>query len=127
MRGAADCVPGSGLAWIASGIRSRNWRIPRRERGRELLERAAHVAFEGRAREALDQRSREVERTQLRQREASVVQPAKGLLLERPVLLAVMQLVEQRESRLLQRIEVAPDRPRGDTGLPGEVVDRGAA
>jgi hypothetical protein len=42
---------------------------------------------------------------------------------ERPVLLALVRLVEQRKAGSLERLEIAADRPRRDTGAGGEIVD----
>ena len=98
----------------------------RRQRGGELVERAPDVALERRGGEALDERAREIQRAQLREREAGVVEPPERLLLERPVLLAVVDFVEQRKPGRLQRFEVAADRARRDAGALGEVVDRDA-
>ena len=81
----------------------------RRERAGELVEGAPHVLLERRRREALDERAREVQRAQLGEREAGVVEPPERLLLERPVALVVVDLVEQREAGHLQRLEVAAD------------------
>ena len=97
------------------------------QRGRQLVEGAADVALKGRAGQALDERAREIERAQLREGEAGVVEPPEGLLLERPVLLAVVRLVEEREAGRLQRLEIAPDRARRDAGARREVVDGDAA
>ena len=47
---------------------------------------------------------------------AGVVEAAERALLERPVALAVVEFVEEREAGVLQRLEIAPDRPRRDAG-----------
>src|SRR4029078_10842826 len=60
---------------------------------------------------------------QLRQREPGVVEALEGLGLQRPVLLAVVDLVVERKPGGLQRFEIAPDRPGRDARPLGEVVD----
>ena len=94
-----------------------------RERGRQLVERRRHVLLERRRGEHFDQRAAEVERAQLREGEPGIVEAAERLRLERPVALAVVEFVEQREPGGLQRLEIAADRPRRDAGARGEVVD----
>ena len=80
----------------------------------QLVERVAHVLLERRRREAFGQRSREVERAQLGEIEARVVETAEGALLELPVALALVHFVEERKARLLERLEIAPDGPGRD-------------
>ena len=46
-----------------------------RQRGRQLVERRRDVLLEGRGGEAFDQRAAEIQRAQLREREAGVVEP----------------------------------------------------
>jgi len=60
-----------------------------RERSRELVERGRDVLLERRGGEDLDKRAAEIQRAQLREREAGVVEPPERLRLERPVALAV--------------------------------------
>ena len=88
----------------------------RRQRRRQLVERVAHVLLERRRRETLDQRAAEIERAQLGEVEAGLVEAPERALLERPVALAVVDLVEERKSGFLERFEVAADRPRRDAG-----------
>ncbi len=95
----------------------------RRQRRRELVEGRAHILLERRRRQAFCQRPREVERAQLGEIEAGVVEAAKRLLLEAPIALAVVHVVEEREARFLQRFEIAADRPRRDAGARRHVVD----
>ena len=90
----------------------------------ELVEGGADVALERRRRQALDERAREIQRRHLREREPGVVEAAEGALLERPVLLAVVNFVEEREAGRLEGLEVASDRARRDAGPLGEVVNR---
>jgi len=99
---------------------------PGRQRVGELVERAANVALERRRGEALHQRSRKVDRRQLGQSEPGVVQPPERALLERPVLLAVVNFIEQRKACGLKRLEIAPNGPGRYTGSFGEIVDRDA-
>jgi hypothetical protein len=77
--------------------------------------------------EALDQRPAEIERAQLGEGEAGVVEPLERALLEHPVALAVDQLVVEGESRSLQGFEVAPDGSRRHAGAVRKVVNREAA
>ena len=91
----------------------------RRQRRGKLVERGSHVALERRRGEAFDERPREVDRGQLRQRESGVVQTPERALLERPVLLAVVDFIEEREPGSLQRFQIAPDGPRRDAGTLG--------
>ena len=70
----------------------------RRQRRRELVKGRAHILLERRRRQAFCQRPREVERAQLGQVEAGIVETAKRLLLEAPITLAVVHLVEEREA-----------------------------
>ena len=97
---------------------------PGRQRGGQLVERAAHVALKRRRRQAFDERAREVDRGQLGERESRIVEPPERALLERPVTLAVVDLVEQRKSCGLKRLEIPADRARRDAGTFGEIVDR---
>src|SRR5262249_9142678 len=99
---------------------------PRRQRGGELVERRRDVALEGRGREAFDERPAEVQSAQLCEREAGVVEMLERPGLELPVLLAVMDFVEEREAHRLQRLEIAPDRAGRDLRPLREVVDRQA-
>ena len=80
--------------------------------------------MERRAGERLDQRPAEIERAQLRQREAGLVEPAERPLLEHPVALAVVQVVVEREPGGLQRLEIAADGPGRHAGPLRQVVDR---
>ena len=98
--------------------------MPGCERGGQLVERAADVALKRCGCEAFDERAGEVDRRQLGERKSRVVEPAECALLERPVTLAVVDLVEQRKSCGLKRLEVPADRTRRDAGAFGEIVDR---
>ena len=117
-----DRSPASGrgdapFAWITSGSRSRNWRMPGVQRGRRACRTPTRRPAGTASRRGTSTSVRlKYERAQLREREAGVVEPPERLGFERPVALAVDQLVEQREPGRLQRFEVAADRPRRDAG-----------
>ena len=95
-----------------------------RERRSKLVERATDVLLKRRGRQALDERAREVQRAQLGQREACLVEPLESAMFERPVFFSVVGFVEQRKACRLQRLEVATDRSRRDAGARRQVVDR---
>ena len=122
-------VPGRPVARRALGLDHQRQAVEElahagRQRGRQLVERRRHVLLERRRGEHFDQRPAEIERAQFREREPGVVQAPERLGLERPVALAVVDLVEEREPGGLQRLEIAADRPRRDAGARREIVDR---
>ena len=90
----------------------------------QLVEGAPQVLMERRGGQRFDQRAAEIERAQLREREAGLVEATERTLLEHPVALAVVKIVVQRKAGCLQRFEVAADRPRRDAGPLRQVVDR---
>ena len=94
-----------------------------RQRAGELVERARDILLKRRRRQTLDERATEIQRAQFGEREAGVVEPLEGALLEHPVALAVDDLVVEWESCGLERFEIAPDGSSRDAGLLREIVD----
>ena len=96
----------------------------RRERRRQLLERALDIVAERRARERLEERAAEIERAQLGQREPGR-EPLERLAVDappRPPIVA-RSIVVEREARFLERLQVAADRARRDAAERREIVD----
>ena len=81
-----------------------------------------------RGRQALDQRAAEIERAQLREREAGVVEPPERPLLEQSSSACRRAPRRRAETRRLQRLEIAADGARRDAGLsrPGRRSSAGA-
>ena len=98
----------------------------RPERRLELVKRAPHILHKRSRRKTFDERAAEVQRGQLGQRERGLVQAPKRSRLELPDLRALARLVVEREPRILQRVEVSPDRAGGHAGRRRQVPDRGA-
>ena len=99
----------------------------RRQRRSELLEGAPHVVAERRAGERLDERPTEVKRAQLGHGETGG-EPLEGLAVQAPARAPVVarSIVEDRKAGFLERLQVAPDRPRRDVAERRELVDRHA-
>ena len=97
--------------------------VRRQHRG-QLLERALDIVAKRRAGQRLEQRAAEVQRAQLRHRQAGR-QPLERLTVDPPPRLAVVVrlVVEEREARLLERLQIAPDRPGGDDAERRQIVD----
>ena len=87
----------------------------RRQRRRQLLERALDVVAKRRAGERFEQRAAEVERAQLRHGQAGR-QALERLAVHAPPRLAIVValVVVEREARLFERLQVAADRARRD-------------
>jgi hypothetical protein len=82
--------------------------------------------LKGRTGDRFEQVATQVERTDLRQREARL-QAVQDAAVQPPSdAPAVVALVEQREARFLERRQVAADRAGGDVELVGQAVDGGA-
>jgi hypothetical protein len=96
----------------------------RRQRAGQLVERPADVLLERRGGETFDQGAAEIERAQLREGEAGLVQATERAVLERPVTFAIVELIVEGKPRRLERLQVAPDRARGDASAAGQIVDR---
>ena len=100
---------------------------PRRERRLELVERALDVGQQVRSGEALDQRAAEVQGAQLGKRQAAARQRPERLRLDPPELGPIDRLVVDREPRLLERGEVAPDRAGAHTEVGRKLRNRAIA
>ena len=97
--------------------------VRRQDRG-ELLEGAFDVVSERRPRQRFEERAAEMERAQLRQRQAG------GEALERLAVhvpprppVVVRSIVVEREAGFLERLQVAADGARGDAAERREIVD----
>src|SRR5207249_47373 len=97
----------------------------RRQRRRELLERALDVVSKRRAGERFEERAREIQGAQLRDREASR-QSLERLTVHEPPRLPVVSLfvVEQGEAGLLECLQVTANRAGRDVAQRRQLVDR---
>ena len=93
----------------------------------QLLERALDVVAKRRAGQRLEQRAAEIERAQLRDRQAGG-QPLERLAVDPPArpAIVVRLVVEEREAGFLERLQIAADRARRDVAQRRELVDRDA-
>src|SRR5262249_23739804 len=97
-------------------------------RRRELLERAFDFAAERGARERLEERAAEIQRTQLRHRETGR-QALEGLAVHAPPRFPVVvgPIVVERKAGFLERLQIAPDRARRHVAQLCQLVDRHAS
>ena len=100
--------------------------VRRQHRG-QFLERALDVVAKRRARQRFEKGAAEVQRAQLRHGEAGR-ESLERLTVHAPARFSVVVglVVVEREARFLERLQVAPDRPRGDIAERGQLVDRDA-
>ena len=99
----------------------------RRERRTQLVERTLQLATKRRSRQRFEQRSAEVQRAQLRQRQPSR-KPLECLSVHHPSRppIVARAVVIDRKPRLLERLQIAADRPRRDAAEARQIVDRHA-
>src|SRR6185503_1740584 len=95
----------------------------RRQTLLEFLERTGQVLAERRAGQKLHQRPAEVQRAQLRQREARVHQALERLPIETPGAPGVSLALFEGKAGLLQLGEVATNRSRSDAEPIGQLLD----
>ena len=95
-----------------------------RQHGLEFVECARDVVSQRRPREAFDQRAAEVQRGQLRQRQAGAGQHAHRPRIHSPELGAVDDLVVHGKSRHLKRLQIPTNRARADRQVTRELRNR---
>ncbi len=92
----------------------------------ELGECAVHLVLEGRPAERPQQAAAEIQRAHLQDAEPGFLESAERLRAQLPHRGPVHLVVEQREPRPAQRVEVATDRPRMHLPRRRQLRDRNA-